>query len=207
VDLFWFHVEPHERRDEVRCGPPRRPRRAPATGWALIQMDCLTMDPFWLINTRIESYMGLRVLKGTGRPAIAVSGRVNSDTFDLRDGNVGAVGSNGVTVRWDVGDPEPAQLQINGNCCSRRDTHGKDGALAHTRRRGRRGERTGLGAALKWRNSARLRSTWNTDGDPLRVWSSRVRRAHRRPPIPTFCGPSGWLRPAAAASLCPRGSR
>jgi hypothetical protein len=190
-----FTVVPHAGRDQL-----------PATGKALILMDCLTMDPFRLNTTRIESYMGLRVPIETGRPAIAVGGHVNPEDLDLGGENGGSVASNGGTARRDIGDPKPAQLQITGNCCTRRDTHGRGGALAHARRRSRRGERTGLGAALKWRDSGRRCSTWNTDGDRLRVWSSRVPRAHRLPPIPTFCGPRGWLRPASAASLCPSGS-
>jgi hypothetical protein len=179
-----FTVVRHAGRDQL-----------PATGKALILMDCLTMDPFRLNTTRIESYMGLRVPIETGRPAIAVGGRVNPENLDLGDENVGAVASNGGTARRDIADPKPAQLQITGNCCTRRDADGCGGALAHTRRSSRRGERTGLDAALKWRDSGRRCSTWNTDGDRLRVWSWRVPGAHRLPPIPTFCGPRGLARP------------
>jgi len=71
------------------------------TANALILMDCLTMDPLCLNNTRIESYMDLLALIRTGRPAIADGLHVNPGDFD----------SGGESLR-DVASHEGWQLGV-----------------------------------------------------------------------------------------------
>jgi hypothetical protein len=179
-----------------------------ATANALILMDCLTMDPFSLINSRIESDMGLLALVRTGRPSVVDGLHVDPGDFNSGE-SVGAVAGHG---GWPVG-----VLVIRGRLSGRSkgiaapSERLREGAAPSRARRcsSRSGERTRPGAAVEWRDTGRRRSTWNTDCDPVRVWDSRLARAHRLPPIPipTLCRPRGRLQLAAAASPCPSRSR
>jgi hypothetical protein len=190
----------------MRSTPVHRSRRdeLAATDNALILMDCLATDPFGLNNIRIESYMDLLALIGTGRPAIAEGLHVNHGDFDSGGESVGDAASRG---GWRVG-----VLVIRGRLSG--GSKGiaapseilREGAARSCARRysTRSGERTPPGAAVERRDTGRRRSTWNTDRDPMRVWGSRLPRGYRLPPIPTLRRPRGWLQPAAAAS--PRAS-
>jgi hypothetical protein len=176
-----------------------------ATVRDLQSLDCLTTDPFRLIDMRIGSYMGLLVLIRTGRPAIADGLHIDADDLDLR-GDVGGTPDNGWPARRAARDSKPAELRIKEDYRADRETRQRA-----TRSRARRwasssGERTRFPARVK-RGSARPRcSTWNAHEDPKRVWDSRLAQDHRAPPNPTSCGSRSWRHPAAAASPGPSAS-
>jgi hypothetical protein len=165
------------------------------------------MDPFGLINIRIESYMGLLMPIRTETSAITDGLHVNLDDFDLGGESVGALGGNGGMARRDARGSEPAELQINENWRTTRDTRGSCSTLRRTRLRQQHPRANPT--RCSFRVAGHRSSVFHVEhgSRPKEGLGLASATGHRRPPMPTFCRARGWLQPAAVASLHPSPNR
>ncbi len=160
----------HERSDQVdRVRDAGRGKLA-ATARALILMDCLTIDPFGLINIRIESYMGLFVLMRRQEPTRADGARVKSGEFGL-DGESGgaaaapgAQGASRSTVARSRLRCRAKSIAAKGQTLWDAAGPGRSSARVYA---GNNRERARLSAAVERQQTGCPCSTWNTDGEPM----------------------------------------
>ncbi len=190
----------------MRLTPVRDADRAEpaATAKALILMDCLTMDPFGLINIRIESYMGLFVLMRTQEPTGADGVRVKSGEFGLGGENGGAAAAPGAQG---VSGSTVARSRLRCRAkaiAARSQTLWEAAGRSSTRvYAGNNRERARLGAAVERQQTGRQCSTWNTDGDPMPSLALAPATRLSATLDPHILRTEGWVQPAAVPPLCP----